>query len=55
MSLNIVLLGALIQIGSLPLSAENIKQAIRTTTKQAFVETNIKAFELGFAAAESNT
>ena len=55
MSLNIVLLGALIQIGSLPLSAETIKQAIRTTTKQAFVETNIKAFELGFAAAESNT
>mgnify|MGYP003574574223 CR=1 FL=1 len=52
MSLNIVLLGALIQVGLLPLSAETIKQAIRTTTKQAFVETNIKAFELGFAAAE---
>ena len=33
MSLNIVLLGALIQVGLLPLSAETIKQAIRTTTK----------------------
>jgi len=55
MSLNIVLLGALIQIGILPLSADTIKHAIRTTTKQAFVETNIKAFELGFSAAESNT
>jgi indolepyruvate ferredoxin oxidoreductase beta subunit len=52
-NLNIVLLGALIQTGILPLSAENIKHAIRTTTKQAFVETNIKAFELGFSAAES--
>ena len=52
MSLNIVLLGALIQVGLLPLSAETIKQAIRTTTKQAFVETNIKAFELGYSAAE---
>ena len=52
MSLNIVLLGALIQVGYLPLSAETIKKAIRTTTKKAFVETNIKAFELGFAAAE---
>jgi len=54
MSLNIVLLGALIQIGFLPLSADNIKHAIRTTTKQAFVETNIKAFDLGFSAAENN-
>ena len=53
MSLNIVLLGALIQVGYLPLSADNIKHAIRTTTKQAFVDTNIKAFELGFSAAES--
>lgn len=54
MSLNIVLLGALIQVGLLPLSADTIKQAIRTTTKKAFVETNIKAFELGFSAAESS-
>jgi len=55
MSLNIVLLGALIQIGILPLSADTIKHAIRTTTKQAFVETNIKAFDLGFSAAEGNS
>ena len=53
MSLNIVLLGALIQTGILPLSADTIKHAIRTTTKQAFVETNIKAFDLGFSAAGS--
>jgi indolepyruvate ferredoxin oxidoreductase beta subunit len=53
MSLNMVLLGALIQTGTLPLSAETIKHAIRSTTKQAFVETNIKAFDLGYSAAES--
>lgn len=51
MSLNIVLLGSLIQTDILPLSAENVKEAIRTSTKQAFVDINIKAFDLGFAEA----
>lgn len=53
MAVNMVLLGALIQIGILPLSAENVKEAIRTRTKETFTETNLKAFELGFAAAEA--
>ena len=53
MSLNIVLLGALIQAGVIPISVESVKQAIETTTKQAFLETNLKAFELGFQAAEN--
>ncbi len=51
MSVNIVLLGALIQTGILPLSAENVKAAIETTVKPEFLETNLKAFELGFEAA----
>ena len=51
MSLNIVLLGALIQTGVLPLSADSVKQAIQSTTKKAFLESNLKAFELGFEAA----
>lgn len=51
MSLNIVLLGALIQTGVLHLTADSVKKAIETTTKKAFVETNLKAFELGFQAA----
>ena len=51
MSLNIVLLGALIQTGILHLTADIVKKAIETTTKKAFVETNLKAFELGFQAA----
>lgn len=55
MSVNMVLLGALIQTGIIPLSAENVKDAICTRTKEAFVDTNIKAFELGVAAAKAST
>jgi indolepyruvate ferredoxin oxidoreductase beta subunit len=51
MSLNIVLLGSLIQTGIMPVSADNVKEAIRTSTKKAFVDINLKAFELGFKAA----
>ena len=51
MSLNMVLLGSLIQTGIMPVSADNVKKAIRTSTKKAFIDINIKAFELGFEAA----
>ena len=51
MSLNMVLLGSLIQTALMPVSAEDVKEAIRTSTKKAFVDINIKAFELGFEAA----
>jgi indolepyruvate ferredoxin oxidoreductase beta subunit len=54
LSVNMVLLGALAQTGILPLSADNIREAIRTKTKQAFVEMNLKAFDLGFAEAEKH-
>jgi indolepyruvate ferredoxin oxidoreductase beta subunit len=51
MSLNMVLLGSLIQTGIMPVTADNVREAIRTSTKKAFVDINIKAFELGFEAA----
>jgi indolepyruvate ferredoxin oxidoreductase beta subunit len=51
MSVNMVLLGALLQTGTLPIEADAVKQTIRTKTKQAFVETNLKAFDLGLDAA----
>ncbi len=51
MSLNMVLLGSLIQTGIMPVSADDVKKAIRTSTKKAFVDINIKAFDLGFEAA----
>ena len=53
MSLNIVLLGSLIQTGILPLTTEQVKEVIRTKTKQAFVDPNLKAFDLGFSAAQA--
>jgi len=51
MSVNIVLLGALIQSGSLGFSKENVIEAIQRRTKAAFLDKNIKAFELGYQAA----
>jgi len=52
LSVNMVLLGALIQTHTVPLSAENVKEAIIERTRKAFVESNLEAFELGFNAAE---
>lgn len=53
MAVNMVLLGALAQTGILPLSPENIKTAIKTKTKKAFVDINLKAFDAGFAEASN--
>jgi indolepyruvate ferredoxin oxidoreductase, beta subunit len=53
LSVNMVLLGALTQTAVLPLSVENVKAAMQRKTKPAFLETNLKAFDLGFAAAQS--
>jgi len=47
LSVNMVLLGALTETGLLPVTADSVETAIRETTRQAFVETNLKAFELG--------
>lgn len=52
LSVNMVLLGALIQTGKIPLGKETVEEAIRTKTKKAFVESNLKAFELGFSKAK---
>jgi indolepyruvate ferredoxin oxidoreductase beta subunit len=53
LAVNMVLLGALLQTGTLPLTVEHVRTAIATTTKQAFVESNLNAFELGFSTAEA--
>jgi indolepyruvate ferredoxin oxidoreductase, beta subunit len=52
LSVNMVLLGALIQTGKIPLSKETVQEAIKTKTKTAFVESNLRAFELGFSKAK---
>ncbi len=55
MAVNMVLLGALLQTEIVPLTSQNIKEAIQTKTKKAFVENNLNAFDLGFSAASSNS
>ncbi len=53
LAVNMVLLGALIQTDTVPLSADHVKTAISNVTKKAFVDLNLKAFDLGYAAAQS--
>lgn len=54
-SVNIVLLGALIQNGSLGFTKENVQEAIKRRTKPAFLDMNLNAFELGYKAAQVYT
>ncbi len=51
MSTNMVLTGAMTRTGVLPLTVENVKEVIRTKTKKAFVDINLKAFDMGYEAA----
>jgi indolepyruvate ferredoxin oxidoreductase beta subunit len=51
LSVNMVLLGALIQTQTVPLSVENVREAITKRTREAFVASNLAAFDLGFSAA----
>jgi len=53
MSVNIVLLGALVQSGRLGFTRETMMEAIKRRTKKDFLPMNIKAFEMGFEAAEN--
>jgi len=52
LSVNMVLLGALTQTGVLPLTVENVNAAMQRNTKAAFLESNLKAFDLVFSAAQ---
>jgi len=51
LSLNMVMLGALIGSGAVPVTAESMKETISSSTKKAFLESNLEAFELGMKAA----
>ncbi len=53
LAVNMVLLGALLQTAVLPLSVEEVKEAMRLKTKKAFLDSNLKAFDLGLAAARA--
>lgn len=51
MSVNIVLLGALIQTGALGFDRDVVEEAIKRRVKPAFQDVNLTAFDLGFKAA----
>lgn len=52
LSLNMVMLGALIGSGATPVTEEEMKKVIATSTKKAFLEANLKAFDLGKEAVK---
>ncbi len=51
LSLNMVMLGALIGSGTIPIGAGEMKKVLETSTKKAFLESNLKAFDLGMEQA----
>lgn len=52
LSLNMVMLGALIGSGAISIGPDDIKKVISTYTKKAFLESNLKAFDLGIKNAQ---
>ncbi len=50
LTLNMVMIGALAKTGLIPLSESLLKKAIKDKTKKGFLEMNLKAFDLGYAA-----
>ena len=51
LSLNMVMLGALAGTGMIPISADMLKQTIGEKSKKAFLEMNLKAFDLGYSVS----
>lgn len=52
LALNMVMLGALIGSGTIPIGAEDMKKVLSTSTKKAFLESNLKAFDMGVEKAQ---
>ena len=52
LSLNMVMLGALIGSEATSVTEEAMKKTISASTKKAFLESNLKAFDLGMEAAK---
>ena len=51
LSLNMVMLGALIGAGVVGITPEAMKETISASTKKAFLESNLKAFDFGMESA----
>jgi len=54
LAVNMVLMGALAATDSLPFPAEAVLTVVRTRTKEKFLDSNLKAFDLGAAAARDS-
>ena len=52
LSLNMVMLGALFGSGALSMTGDIMKKTITGSTKKAFLESNLKAFDLGMEEAK---
>jgi indolepyruvate ferredoxin oxidoreductase beta subunit len=52
LSLNMVMLGALIGSGETAVTEASMKDILSTSTKKAFLESNLKAFDLGREVAK---
>lgn len=46
--LNVVMLGALVASGRLPVKLETVRNCVRDSVSQRFVEVNLKAFDAGY-------
>jgi indolepyruvate ferredoxin oxidoreductase beta subunit len=53
LGVNMVMLGALIAAGDIPLSEDSLREAIRTRTKKAFVDGNMHCFDRGIEAVRA--
>ncbi len=53
LSLNMVMLGALVGSEVIPLDEGALKETIAKSTKQAFLESNLKAFDFGVSASRA--
>ncbi len=51
LSLNMVMLGALTGSGTIPIGMEDMKKTISSSTKKTFLESNLRAFDLGMENA----
>jgi indolepyruvate ferredoxin oxidoreductase, beta subunit len=54
LAVNMVLLGALAATDALPIPGEAILKIVRTQTKEKFLDSNLKAFDLGATAARDS-
>ncbi|MGC1404731.1 MAG: indolepyruvate oxidoreductase subunit beta [Thermodesulfobacteriota bacterium] len=51
MAVNVVMLGALVQSNTVPVTADQIKETLKMNLKQKLWAINLNAFDLGFEAA----